>query len=73
MSHNGILGELEHILRARIQKETDALVAGRATDWVDYKVRVERIKEANQALQDIHAAVKAYLKRENEDDDDEPQ
>jgi hypothetical protein len=66
--HDALLGAFERKLWDRIETETDALANGRATDFVDYKRRSERIKTLHNALEDLSAVVKTYLE-EDEDDD----
>lgn len=67
-SHDALLGAFEAKVHERIDSETNALANGQATDFVNYKVRAERIKTYRQALEDLRAVVKTYLD-EDEDDD----
>lgn len=66
--HDGLLGAYEKHIHERIDSETEALANGQATDFVNYKVRAERIKTYRQCLEDLRAVVKTYL-QEDEDDD----
>lgn len=67
-SHDTFLGAFERTLLNRIDSETEALANGKAVDFVNYKVRAERIKTLRLCLADLSLTVKTYL---DEDDDDE--
>ena len=67
-SHDAFLGAFEKTLLDRIDSETEALANGKAVDFVNYKVRAERIKTLRLCLNDLSGTVKTYLD-EDEDDD----
>ena len=66
--HDALLGAFERKILERIETEADALKAGRATDYTDYKKRAERISTWNRCLEDLKTVADTYL-QEDEDDD----
>jgi hypothetical protein len=56
----------EKELREAIKTDSDALIAGQATDYTDYRVRVARIKANKDALE---KALEVYKNLDKDDDE----
>ena len=67
-THSGVLAEFDKRVRERIATETEAIANGRAKDWTDYKVRVERRKTLLLALEELDKSVKTYLEEDDRED-----
>lgn len=48
--------EIEKDISMRLEKLAAELVAGKATDYPDYKYRIGRIKALQEALEAVHEA-----------------
>lgn len=48
--------EIEKDISERLEKLAAELIAGKATDYPDYRYRIGRIKALQDALEAVHAA-----------------
>jgi hypothetical protein len=66
--HDAFLGAFEKKVMERVDSETNALANGTCADFVDYKIRAERIKSYRLILEDLGQVVKTYLEEDDDDD-----
>lgn len=67
--HQDVLSIAEGELQSRIQKETDAILSGRCTDHLEYKVRLERRKAFVEAIEVLGESLRTYLQEDENDDE----